>query len=72
MNNLFPNPDLTVNGPYALCSKCHDLQQVLTNTSFSEHAATSTTDFRVRPVIQRTVWVRRAETHLENGWLVLT
>jgi predicted CXXCH cytochrome family protein len=38
MNNLFPNPDLTVNGPYALCGKCHDLQQLLTNTSFSEHA----------------------------------
>ena len=36
--NLFPNPDLTVNGPYAMCSKCHDLNQVLANTSFSEHA----------------------------------
>ena len=36
--NLFPNPDLTVNGPYSLCSKCHDLNQVLSNTSFSEHA----------------------------------
>ena len=38
LNSLFPNPDVTVNGPYALCSKCHDLQQVLANTSFSEHA----------------------------------
>lgn len=38
MTNLFPNPDLTVNGPYALCSKCHDLSQILANTSFSEHA----------------------------------
>lgn len=38
MNNLFPNPDLSVNGPYALCGKCHDLQQVLANTSFTEHA----------------------------------
>ena len=36
--NLFPNPDLTVNGPYALCAKCHDMNQVLANTSFSEHA----------------------------------
>ena len=36
--NLFPNPDLTVNGPYAMCSKCHDLNQVLANTSFSQHA----------------------------------
>jgi len=38
MTNLFPNPDLTVTGPYALCGKCHDLQQVLANTSFTEHA----------------------------------
>jgi predicted CXXCH cytochrome family protein len=36
--NLFPNPDLTVNGPYAMCAKCHDLSQILANTSFSEHA----------------------------------
>ena len=36
--NLFPNPDLTANGPYALCAKCHDLNQILANTSFSEHA----------------------------------
>ena len=38
LTNLFPNPDLTVNGPYALCGKCHDLDQILGNTSFSEHA----------------------------------
>ena len=38
MNSLFPNPDLTINGPFSLCGKCHDLQQVLANTSFSEHA----------------------------------
>jgi predicted CXXCH cytochrome family protein len=36
--NLFPNPDLSVNGPYALCGKCHDLSKVMSNTSFSEHA----------------------------------
>lgn len=36
--NLFPNPDLSVNGPYALCGKCHDLTKVAANTSFSEHA----------------------------------
>jgi predicted CXXCH cytochrome family protein len=35
--NLYPNPDLTVNGPYALCGKCHDLDKILANTSFSEH-----------------------------------
>ena len=38
ITNLFPNPDLSVNGPYGLCGKCHDLTQVLANTSFSEHA----------------------------------
>jgi predicted CXXCH cytochrome family protein len=38
INNLFPTPDLTVSGPYALCSKCHDLNLVVANSSFSEHA----------------------------------
>jgi hypothetical protein len=38
INNLFPNPDLTINGPYALCAKCHDLSAILANTSFTEHA----------------------------------
>jgi predicted CXXCH cytochrome family protein len=37
ITNLFPNPDLGLNGPYALCGKCHDLQQVLSNSSFTEH-----------------------------------
>jgi predicted CXXCH cytochrome family protein len=38
ITNLFPNPDLTVAGPYALCGKCHDLAQVVADTSFTEHA----------------------------------
>lgn len=39
ITNLFPNPDLSVNGPYALCAKCHDLQnQVLQNTSWNQHS----------------------------------
>ena len=38
VSNLFPNPDLTVAGPYALCAKCHDLSSVVANTSFTEHA----------------------------------
>jgi hypothetical protein len=43
ITNLFPNPNLSAEGganggPYALCVKCHDLNQVLNNTSFSEHA----------------------------------
>src|SRR3569833_2242577 len=39
INNLFPNPDLSANGPYAMCSMCHDLaNQVMKNTSFNDHA----------------------------------
>jgi len=43
VTNLFPYPDLsaqggTGGGPYALCAKCHDLNQVMNNTTFSEHA----------------------------------
>ncbi len=38
ITNLFPNPDLSVNGPYALCGKCHDLpNQIMKNTSFLQH-----------------------------------
>jgi predicted CXXCH cytochrome family protein len=40
ISDLFPNPDLSVNGPYALCGKCHDLQnQILQNTSWNQHSA---------------------------------
>ena len=35
--NLFRNPDLSVNGPYALCGKCHSLTNIVTNASFSQH-----------------------------------
>ncbi len=38
ITNLLPTPDLSVNGPYALCGKCHDLTQIVANTSFSQHA----------------------------------
>ena len=43
ITNLFPNPSLSVEGgasggPYALCGKCHDLTQIVNNTSFSGHA----------------------------------
>lgn len=38
ITNLFPNPDLSVNGPYGTCGKCHDLSnQIMKNTSWSEH-----------------------------------
>jgi len=40
IQNLFPNPSLdpSSGGPYSLCAKCHDLAQVVANSSFSEHA----------------------------------
>jgi predicted CXXCH cytochrome family protein len=38
VTNLFPNPDLTVAGPYAMCAKCHDLTQIVANTSFNQHS----------------------------------
>jgi len=38
VTNLNPSPDLGVNGPYALCAKCHDLNQIAANSSFTEHA----------------------------------
>ena len=39
IRNLFPNPDLSVSGPYSLCGKCHDLaNQVVQNTSWKQHS----------------------------------
>ena len=38
ITNLFPNPDLSAVGPYAMCGKCHNLSNVLGNATFSEHA----------------------------------
>jgi hypothetical protein len=39
ITNLFPSPDLSVNGPYAMCGKCHDLtNQIIQNTSWNQHA----------------------------------
>ncbi len=38
ISNLFPNPDLSVNGPYAMCAKCHSLTQIMGNSSFTQHA----------------------------------
>jgi predicted CXXCH cytochrome family protein len=38
VTNTFPNPSLTINGPYAMCAKCHDLTQVLANTSWLKHS----------------------------------
>lgn len=38
ITNLFPNPDLSVNGPYAMCAKCHDLSNIVSNASFTQHS----------------------------------
>jgi predicted CXXCH cytochrome family protein len=38
ITNLFPNPDLSSNGPYALCGKCHDLANIMQNVSFKAHS----------------------------------
>jgi len=34
ITNTYPSPDLSVNGPYALCGKCHDLSLVLSGSGF--------------------------------------
>jgi predicted CXXCH cytochrome family protein len=38
ISNLFPAPDLSSAGPYALCGKCHDLTAIMSNTSFMQHS----------------------------------
>jgi predicted CXXCH cytochrome family protein len=46
ISNLYPNPDLSVNGPYALCGKCHDLtNQIVQNTSWNQHSNHINTGF---------------------------
>ena len=37
VTNTFPNPDLTINGPYGMCAKCHDLAIVNSAVSYSGH-----------------------------------
>ncbi len=37
VTNLFPNPDLTFTGPYAMCGKCHNLANVVANATFTQH-----------------------------------
>jgi hypothetical protein len=42
IQNLFPSPNLSAGGanpgPYALCGKCHDLANVLSDASFPNHS----------------------------------
>lgn len=35
--NLNPQPDLSVNGPYGMCAKCHSLSIVMQTTSWAYH-----------------------------------
>ena len=37
ITNLFPTPDLTANGPFGMCQKCHDLNVVVSNASTFDH-----------------------------------
>jgi len=37
VTNLYPNPDLSPQGPYALCGKCHSLTTVLSVASWAYH-----------------------------------
>jgi predicted CXXCH cytochrome family protein len=38
ITNLFLPPDLSAKGQYALCAKCHNLTNILSNASFPQHA----------------------------------
>ena len=38
LESIPQSSDPTGNGPYGMCAKCHDLNQIMTNTSFSNHA----------------------------------
>lgn len=37
VTNTYPSPSLSPQGPYALCAKCHDLNSVLRNDSWTQH-----------------------------------
>ena len=39
VTNTFPNPDPSLNGPYGMCAKCHDLTKVMANTSWTKHSS---------------------------------
>ncbi len=45
ITNLFPNPDLSIHGPYAMCGKCHDLHNVVGNGSWNQHGSHINTGF---------------------------
>ena len=37
VTNLYPTPDLSPQGPYAMCAKCHDLNNIISNASWAQH-----------------------------------
>ena len=37
VTNTYPSPDTSPQGPYAMCAKCHDLNNILTNASWTQH-----------------------------------
>ena len=39
VTNTYPTPDLSPQGPYAMCAKCHDLTKVMGNTSWPQHGS---------------------------------
>ena len=38
VTNTFPNPDVSPLGPYAMCAKCHDLNNILSNATWTQHS----------------------------------
>ncbi len=39
ISNLYPSPDTSSQGPYALCGKCHNLTTILQDSSFKGHSS---------------------------------
>jgi predicted CXXCH cytochrome family protein len=37
VTNTYPTPDLSPQGPYAMCAKCHDLNNIISNASWNQH-----------------------------------
>jgi predicted CXXCH cytochrome family protein len=38
VTNTYPAPDVSPQGPYAMCAKCHDLTSILGNASWTQHS----------------------------------
>ena len=66
----FPNPDLSVQGPYAMCAKCHDLAQSDREATAvgTSTRSTSTLDSVARRATPPTGWAPGAARSLASGW----